>query len=375
MVNPFPANRSLSYTVSGSAAFEKVVQRESLDGSRILVPAFICENFLRSIFERYEMDPVFCDVDTETYHLDFEQAKPHLPAVDAVLLVHAFGLPAHIDQWVDCCQDEDVVLIEDCARALGARYDGRSVGERGEYAIFSLSKVSPLFTGGVLAAAPTQSPVELTAPSINADLLIKFLYNELPWELPYKEQIWSLYETVIGDRQYVTQETEQDLLATGDDSAVRQLDPLNRWLFDQYLDHRFPQALSEHRSIATALRQVLETYDFDVQPTAIGRVHYVLSATVRGDRDAVVDYLQSRGHPVQVIWDEPWGLCYDRSFATRSYPGTEYLAENVITFPIAEMSQGDVTQIARDLRAYYETHGTTPRLQHPDYNTVSPTNN
>lgn len=366
MVDPFPPNSSLAYTVSGSAALEKIVQRESLSGSKILVPAFICRYFLRPIFERYEIEPVFVDVDRNTCHIDFARAEPHIEDVDAVLLVHAFGLPAPTEQWVDRCREEDIVLIEDCARALWARYKGQPVGGFGDYAIFSLSKVSPVFTGGVLATVSTRTRVELTSPLINLDLLVKFLYNALPWDLPYKDRIRASYERLIGDRQYVTQETEQTLLNTDDDPSVRQLDPLNRWLFDQYLRRAFPKALGEQQSIATSLRTVLETYGFGVQPDAAGRVHYVLSATVPGDRDALVEYLTSRGHSVSVIWNEPWGLSAKQSRFEDHYPETRFLADNIVTFPVAEMTRVDAKQLIRDLRSYYEEREAMARPRRSD---------
>ncbi len=366
MVDPFPANRSVAYTVSGSAALEKIVQRESLSGSKVLVPAFIDEPFLRPICERYEIDPVFVDVDTDTYHLDFDRAKSHLRDVDAALVVHAFGLPVPIERWVDRCREEDVVLIEDCARALCARRDGRSVGGFGDYAIFSLSKVSPLFTGGVLASAPSQSEVELTSPSINIDLFVKFLYTVLPGELPHKERIRTSYDRLIGDRHYVTQETEQYLLNGGEEPSVRRLDPLNQWLFDRYLRREFPRALGEHRSIATSLRRVLETYGFEVQPDTAGRVHYVLSATAPGDRDALIEYLRSRGNCVRAIWNEPWGLVSEHSGPRHRYSGTRFLADNIVTFPIAEMDHDDVTKLIRDLRTYYGPRAVSPRSHSPD---------
>ncbi len=352
MVDPFPQSSSPAYTVSGSAALERVIQHESLHGSRLLVPAFICKRFLRPIVDQYEIEPVFVDVDTETYHLEFDQARPQLPDVDAALFVHAFGLPAPIERWVDHCREHDVVVIEDCARALSARRDGQLVGGFGDYAIFSLSKVAPVFTGGALLTHPERSRLDLAPATISVDLFVKFLYTALPWELPYKNRLSVLYERLIGNRRYVTQDPEWGYQNADETPSVRELDPINRWLFERYLRRTFPHALGRHRSIADSFRTVLETYGFDVQPDAPGRANYVLPATVPGDRDALVDYLCARDTPVQVIWNEPFGLSADQSRADR-YPGTQFLAENIITIPIAALTQTEAARLIRNLHAYY----------------------
>ncbi|WP_435348906.1 DegT/DnrJ/EryC1/StrS family aminotransferase [Haloarchaeobius sp. HRN-SO-5] len=352
MTGPFPADRQVAYTVSACAAFERIVQLESLAGSRVLLPAYICQEGFRPIFERYDVEPVFVDVDRETRHVDVDAAMERLGDVDAVLVVHAFGLPMALDALVDHARREDVLVVEDCARALGARIDDQLVGSFGDYAIFSFSKVSPLFTGGCLVYGPGAEPVELDAPTINVDLLVKTLYYWSTYEVPYEDRLVSLYDRVIGDRGYSIAGAEQDdTEETG--TSVRRLDPVNRRLFDRYVGRGFQERLAEHRALADDLRETLRAHDVAVQPDGPGRVHHVVSATVPDRRDDLVEYLKSRGHTVRVIWKYPWGVCRDDQRAERRYPEAAYLQAHHVTFPIVGLSRADVRQLRADVRAFF----------------------
>jgi len=347
----------MAYTVSGSAAFERIVQRESLRGSSVLLPAYICSEGFEPIFEQYDVDPVFVDVDPVTYHLDFDRAEPHLADVDAALLVHAFGLPAPADRWAERCRRADVLLIEDCARALGARYRDRLVGSFGDYAIFSFPKVSPVYTGGCLVAASNAGGFDLGPPTINADLLVKTAYNAIPWGVPYERELVGLYKTLMGDRLYSIDDTESNLSNPRENAAdattVRRLDPLTRFLFERYLRRDHSRALDEQERIATGLRRLFRTLEFDVQPAAPGRMRYTLPATVPGDRDELVAYLHDRGHSVGTLWDDPWGLTHPKTTSDSAYPATREVADRVVTVPIHELSRDDVERLERDLRRFF----------------------
>lgn len=358
MVAPFPRGRPRAYTVSASAAFERIVQRESLRGSRVLLPAYICEKGFGPIFEQYDLDPVFVDVDPDTYHLDPDRADPHLADVDAVLLVHAFGLPAPADEWADRCRNADALLIEDCARALGARHDDRLVGGFGDYAIYSFPKVAPVYTGGCLVAATTDADLDLAPPTLNADLLVKTAYDALPRGLPYERRLVDAYKSLVGDRQYSISDTESTLsdtaeTVTADETTVRRLDPLTRFLFDRYLRRDHARALADHSHIATELRTLCSTLDFHVQPDAPGRTQYTIPARVTRDRDELVSHLNRRGYPVERLWHDPWGLTHPKTTSDNDYPVTSDLANQVVSLPIHELSRDDAHRLDLAIRRFY----------------------
>ena len=82
--------------------------------------------------------PVFADIDPLTYNMDPASLEAALtPGTRAVIAVHLFGQSAEIAEIRAICKDRRLVLIEDCAQAIGADYDGVRVGGWGALGCFS----------------------------------------------------------------------------------------------------------------------------------------------------------------------------------------------------------------------------------------------
>lgn len=87
--------------------------------------------------------PVFVDID-ETMLLDPELLQQHLtPRTRAVLPVHLNGYPCDMEPIRAFCDEHDLILIEDCAQAIGATYRGAKVGTFGT-GCFSLHPIKAL---------------------------------------------------------------------------------------------------------------------------------------------------------------------------------------------------------------------------------------
>jgi perosamine synthetase len=93
--------------------------------------------------------PVFADINPETYCIDPDAVAEVLTNdVKAILCVHLFGNVCDVEALTDF----EVPLIEDCAQALGAKYNGVHVGNFGEFGCFSFYATKNLWTfeGGMI---------------------------------------------------------------------------------------------------------------------------------------------------------------------------------------------------------------------------------
>lgn len=78
-----------------------------------------------------------------------------------IIAIHEFGyiettFPAQCEEW----QDRGIKVLEDCAHVVGVKVGPAYVGDYGDAALFSLPKIVPANTGGLLR---TQTPFRLPA--------------------------------------------------------------------------------------------------------------------------------------------------------------------------------------------------------------------
>lgn len=92
--------------------------------------------------------PVFADVGDDL-NLDPDAVAARItPRTRAIQLVHLAGIPAQVDRYADLARGHDLILIEDCAQAFGARIGGRTVGSLGDFGAVSFHPLKNLGTLG-----------------------------------------------------------------------------------------------------------------------------------------------------------------------------------------------------------------------------------
>jgi dTDP-4-amino-4,6-dideoxygalactose transaminase len=75
---------------------------------------------------------VFCDIEPTSYDIDPAAIEAAItPRTKALLPVHLYGMPANLKAIQAIAEKHKLALIEDCAQAQGAAYDGKPVGTFG----------------------------------------------------------------------------------------------------------------------------------------------------------------------------------------------------------------------------------------------------
>jgi dTDP-4-amino-4,6-dideoxygalactose transaminase len=116
---------------------------------------------------------VFADVDPRTFTIDPASVE-RLVTEDtrAIVPTHLYGLPCDMDAILDIASRHDLVVLEDCAHALGATYKGRQVGTFGTGALFSFQTLKPLNCYGGGAALLQDAALAAR---------VRALVDALPW--------------------------------------------------------------------------------------------------------------------------------------------------------------------------------------------------
>jgi len=82
--------------------------------------------------------PVFVDIDPGSFNIAPEKIEEAVTSrTRAIMPVHLFGLPAELSPIVAVAKAKGLLVIEDAAQAVGARYRGRYVGTIGDFGCFS----------------------------------------------------------------------------------------------------------------------------------------------------------------------------------------------------------------------------------------------
>ena len=82
--------------------------------------------------------PVFIDIDPQTYNLDLNQLEAAITSqTKAIIPVHLFGQPVDMGKLMAIANKHNLLVIEDCAQATGAEWDGDKVGKIGHVGCFS----------------------------------------------------------------------------------------------------------------------------------------------------------------------------------------------------------------------------------------------
>jgi len=136
-------------TSFGRMAFHYILQALNLPhGSEIIFPALTFWA-VPEMARRTGLRPVFVDVDPATFNLDSAKVEAALTdRTRAIVPTHLYGQPCAMSEIMKIAEKHNLVVIEDCAQAIGARYRGRRVGTFGSASFFSFQMLKGINTYG-----------------------------------------------------------------------------------------------------------------------------------------------------------------------------------------------------------------------------------
>ncbi|HKE85716.1 MAG TPA: aminotransferase class I/II-fold pyridoxal phosphate-dependent enzyme [Vicinamibacterales bacterium] len=351
----------------GRMAFRYLLQAYDLPpGSEVIFPALTFW-VVPEIARVSGLTPVFADVDPNTFTLCPKSfAAAITERTRMVVPTHLWGLPCDMDPILEIAARHNLLVVEDCAHALGAEYCGKQVGTLGDAGFFSFQTLKPLNSyGGGMAVTGNRS----VAQRVRA-----FAESE-PWPT-VKEMRWNLFRgrvLRISTRPdtftwtlfpvaYVASHLEIDASAWLWE-RVRPLDPLpdqyrRRYTNVQaaialeglkYLDDWTERTRAHADRMNRALRE-LPGVHVPVVPPDRTHVYYQYCAYVP-DRDATARECIRRGVDVETLHVD---VCtrLDMFGTPRPYPGADRGAQ-AVQLPVYESLTDD--QIRRVAQVVVES--------------------
>ncbi|WP_280178843.1 DegT/DnrJ/EryC1/StrS family aminotransferase [Halorussus halobius] len=266
-------------------------------------------------------EPVFADVDPETYTLDPDAVEALVRERDdvaALLPVHLYGLPAEMDHLLDVADDYDLAVIEDAAQAHGATYRGEPVGSLGDAACFSFYPTKNMTTGeGGMITTDRGDVAERAASFVN--------HGRPP------------------DGGYDHVRVGHNFRLTSLAAAIGRVQ----------LD-RLPGYNAARRANAASLTDALADAPVATPTEPDDRRHVYHQYTVRADdRDGLAAHLEEVGVGTGVYYPTPIHAqpCYEG--ASPDAPAAERAAERVLSLPVhPNLSEQDLRTIATAITEY-----------------------
>ena len=318
----FGVNDVYLFNSGRSALYTLLKALEIGEGDEVLIQAFTCIAVPDPVIWT-GAKTIFVDID-DSLNIDPEAIERHINhKTRAIIVQHTFGIPAQISTITKIAQKHNLIIIEDAAQALGAKFKNKMAGSFGLAGGFSLYpfKVLGCFGDGGILTTNDEKLAEK----------IRLLRDH-------------------------GQKTKTEIVCFGWNSR---LDNLQAAILNVKFNY-LPEWIKKRREIAKIYNQGL----FDISeiklPPAPGSderyfdiyQNYVLKAQ---KRDELYNYLKERGvetlikDPIPNHWHKNLGLSHFK------LPYTERLAKEVISLPMyPELTNGQIEYVINCVKEFYQ---------------------
>lgn len=142
-----PGGHSVSVGAGTHALHLSYMLANFKPGDEVIVPLFTC-TATNIPFLYMGVKIVFADIDIKTMNVSIDSVKSKINSkTKGVVVVHYGGLPCDMGALNDLAKKHSLLIIEDAAHALGAKYYGKTVGSISDFTMFSFQAIKHITTG------------------------------------------------------------------------------------------------------------------------------------------------------------------------------------------------------------------------------------
>lgn len=133
---------------AGRMAFYSLLKSFGVaDGDEVILPGYTCVVVPAAIVY-CGAKPIYVDIEPDTLCIDVDKIEDKItPRTKVIYAQHTFASFCDMDMIADIAKRYNLKVIEDCAHALGAEYDGKKAGTFGDAAYFTTEQSKIMSTG------------------------------------------------------------------------------------------------------------------------------------------------------------------------------------------------------------------------------------
>jgi len=275
--------------------------------------------------------PVFADIGDDYNIAPSEIERRITHRTKAIIPVHYSGQPCQMDEILDCARNHNLLLIEDAAHAVGAKYCGRMVGAIGDVTAFSFYAIKNMTTGegGMITTDDDELTEEMRLLSLHG-------ISKDAWKRYTSQGSW-YYEVVFAGYKYNMTDIQAAL-------GMHQLARLEQFLEIRSKYSRiYNEAFSEMPEIETPIvntdvRHAWHLYviGLNLERLTINRAQFI-EALRAENIGTSVHFIPVHLHP---YYRETFG--YKRG----DFPRAERVYDRIVSLPFyPKMTEADVQDV------------------------------
>ena len=296
-----------------------------------------------AVVEHLRARPVFVDVDPRTLNMDPAAIEKAItPRTKAILPVHFAGQPCDLDDIGEIARRHGLVVVEDAAHAIPARYKGRMIGTLSPLTCFSFYATKNITTGegGMVTTDDDRYAERIRLMALHG-------MNRDAWKRYMQGGAWS-YEIVAPGFKY----NLTDVAAAIGLPQLKRCDEFHRRRID--IVQSYQRGLSGVRGLS-----VPEVSDVDSHAWHL-YVIQVEAAELTISRDVFIEELSARNIGVSVHFIPLHVQPYYRDtygYSPNDFPRAFEAFQRIISLPLyARMSDADVQDVIDAVTDVAEQH-------------------
>lgn len=332
--------RKNSLFVGRAATAIYLILDSLMKDKEVILPSNICYAAVYPIIYS-KNKPVFVDVDIKTGNALFKEILEKVNSnTGAIIFPYMYGnVSEDIIKLKEYCNKHNIVLIEDCASAMGATIDGEQVGKIGDYAVFSTghAKIVDVGNGGLLLT------------DNNIDFLVE-QYKKLNYYNSNIDEKLSKFSSEYrklrnaGNLEEIRNFFKKDY----EDLFLYKIDELNVDKMKEEISNLENIIADRIQKYNLFIKNLKESKNYNKLEFSKGSVPWRFTILIKNNKikKDIIEVLLEEG-----LFVSDWYPCIGKVFSNNNYPNANYMEDAILNFSLTD-SEENILKICEILNKH-----------------------